>query len=282
MPAPGRRTPRNYKSADYYLNRISIFHPDQERLRSQLLEIFGHGEENTVLLQRIRAELNDGLLVSKEVVSNPRVYQYLREALESRSVRVPATVIDTVSGSFVSKRIIASIWVDSEDKVKIDSLLLEYRNVRQLIVNSNKDILSEQQEESTRLETDPGASSSNRGSPEDINDARQTLDRLITEEERAISRRDLGNESPDDEMAEPEPGRDECDHEVSKSRSQDQTTDQDHGNNNDEDQEPLPMETENPARVAEDDRSVEIITPHGFNPLDDRNVTRRERQPHTQ
>lgn len=209
MPAPERRTPRSYKSAEYYLDRIHVFHPDEQRLKTQMLAIFRHCEEHKVLLDRIRTELNDGLLVSKEVVFNPKEYQYFCKAFECRKVRVKANVINKWSCSFVAKLIIAAIWLEDEEKVKRGTLLLEYHNVSQLVVNSNKDILSEQEDESTGLETDPQSSSSSWQSPEEINGARRTLDCMKTEDQRAITVRALGNESPDDEMSELEPGRDE-------------------------------------------------------------------------
>lgn len=83
MPAPGRRTPRTYKPAAYYLERIPILHPDQGRLKAQLTSIFHHEENGADLIARIKEELSDGLLVSREVVLNPNVYEFLLEALES-------------------------------------------------------------------------------------------------------------------------------------------------------------------------------------------------------
>lgn len=151
MPTRGRRCAKTYKSAENYLNRITIYHPDQDRLKTQLLEIFGHGEEDATILRRIRREVNDGPLVSMEVVPSPKVYLSLRGALQSIGVRLRVSVLDTTAGSFVAKRIIATILQNPEDKVKGDSLLLNYRNLRKLVVNSNKDILSESQQESTRL-----------------------------------------------------------------------------------------------------------------------------------
>lgn len=109
MPARGRRRPRTYKSAEYYTNRITTSHPYQERLKTQLLEMFSHGQEEQVLLTRIQTDINDGLLVSREAVSNSNVYKHLRDALKSRSIRVPAVVIDKTAGAFIAKRIIAAI-----------------------------------------------------------------------------------------------------------------------------------------------------------------------------
>lgn len=174
-----------------------------------------------------------------------KVYEYLREALESRKIRVPAIVIDSVSGSFVAKRIIAAIWLYDEVKVKRDFPILEYNNVRQIIFNSNKDILSEHPAEPTRLETDPGTSSSSRRSAEEINNARQTLDRFTTEEQRAISGRDLGNEWTDDEIEEPEPEHAEFEHEASLYYEQDQTPDQVNANDENREQNLLPRKVEN-------------------------------------
>lgn len=65
-------------------------------------------------MERIKTEISDELLVSVEAVSNPKVYRFLREALDSRGVQVPASVIDTIAGSFVAKRIIAAIWKEDD------------------------------------------------------------------------------------------------------------------------------------------------------------------------
>lgn len=45
MPARGRRRPRTYKSTEHYLNHIPVYHPNQERLKEQLLTVLGHDEE---------------------------------------------------------------------------------------------------------------------------------------------------------------------------------------------------------------------------------------------
>lgn len=153
-------------------------------MKREVLEIFSNGEEEQALLTRLRQEINDRLLVSKEVFTNPGVYKYLREALESRRVRVPVSVVDTTAGSFVAKRIIAAIWSDANDKVKRDALPLEYHNLRQLVVNSNMEILSEQLGDSTQPEINTGPSSSSRRSSEGMDNTRRTLDRLTTEEKK--------------------------------------------------------------------------------------------------
>lgn len=93
------------------------------------------------LIARLKGIVSDGLLVSKEVVPNPEFYRRLRVALESRSVYVPSLVQDRNSGSFVAKRVIAAIWSDQAERVHRDSLLLEYHNIRQEVVNANKDFL---------------------------------------------------------------------------------------------------------------------------------------------
>lgn len=187
MPTPGRRNPTTYKPAQYYLDRIPILHSQQQRLTDQLKEIFRHNEEGDALTKRIKEELTEGLLVSPDVVSNPKVYRFLREAVESRGIPLLATVQDTIAGSFVAKRIIAAIWSTNDDKVKRDSLLMEYHNARQAAVISNKDIVSQDQSQgtSTRLSGVLGASSSTSRPPEEIAHARQTLERLNTEEARA-------------------------------------------------------------------------------------------------
>lgn len=82
MPAPGGRTPCTYKSPELYTERIPILHSDQERLKTQLTSIFSHKAERANLITRIKDKLSDGLLFSEKVVSNPKVYEYLREALE--------------------------------------------------------------------------------------------------------------------------------------------------------------------------------------------------------
>lgn len=169
MPARGKRTPRTYKPAEHYLNRFQVFHPDQQTLKNQLLEIFSHGEEEAALLRRIDNELSEGLLVSREVVLNPEIYRCLREALESRGILVPDTVLDTQSGSFIAKRVIAAVWHDQNNKIKRDPLLLEYHNVRQEVVKASKAILQERQDGSTRIEpSGPGQSSSSRHTQQQI------------------------------------------------------------------------------------------------------------------
>lgn len=96
------------------------------------------------------------------------------------------------------KRIIAVIWQDPEDKVKRDSLLLEYHNLRQLVVNSNKEIISEPQEESTRIEVEAGPSSSSWRSPEEIDNARRELNHLKSEELKAAAGQDEGLQEDED------------------------------------------------------------------------------------
>lgn len=159
MPARGRRRPTIYRSAEYYINIIQTYHPDQESLKTQLTELFAHIEVGNTVLTRFRIELNDGLLVSIEVFANPDVYRCFRDALESRELRVPIIVHDKTAESFVAKKLIAEIWQNPDDKVKRYSLLQEYHNIPQLVVNANKDILSERQEASTRMETEQGPSS---------------------------------------------------------------------------------------------------------------------------
>lgn len=198
MPARDRRRPRTYKSAKHYHGRIQANHPDQQRLKDQLLEIFAHNDAGHTLLQIIGIELHEGLFVSKEVVKNPDIYKQLRDALESREVRVPPSVIDTASGYFVAKRIIAAIWQDPVHKLKLDLLLFEYHNLRQIVINSNKDILSEEQEQTTILESDPGPSSATRHSIAEIDNSRRTLALLKTEEQMATSGREVEEGSEDE------------------------------------------------------------------------------------
>lgn len=138
MPARGRHLPTTHKSVEHYVNRIQTSHPYQEMLKQQLLEIFGQDEEESILLSWIRQEINHRLFVSKKVFPNPTVYRYPREALESIGVQVKVVVTDKTSVSFVAKKFIAPIWQNAGDKIKSYSLLLEYHNLRQMVVNSNK------------------------------------------------------------------------------------------------------------------------------------------------
>lgn len=50
MLARGRRRPRTYKSADHYLNRINTYHTNQKRLKTKLVDKFGHREEDQTVL----------------------------------------------------------------------------------------------------------------------------------------------------------------------------------------------------------------------------------------
>lgn len=306
MPARGRRVPRTYKSAEHYINRFQVFHPDQQRLKEQLLAIFAHGEQEHELLGRIRTELSDGLLVSREVVPNPDIYRCMRDALESRGVRVPDSVTDTQSGSFIAKRVIAAIWQDSSSKVKRDSLLLEYHNLRQEVVKVNKDILSERQEESTRIElgpaSGPGQSSSSRHTEREVDNARATLTRLSAEEQQAIAGGDREDESQDEAV-----GRDNHDdhdqyREFQRNNQDEEGDDANHSRsdnrriehdaneadpaidlidlarpviNNRQQNRNLdlnPHQQSPPGR-----RSVQIIGEPQFDPYNDENVTRRNR-----
>lgn len=90
-----------------------------------------HGEEEKTFLTTIRCEINDGLLVSMEIITNPAMYRYLCEVVNNRVVLVPSSVTDKTAGYFVAKPIIATIWQNEERKVKRDSLLLKYHNLRQ-------------------------------------------------------------------------------------------------------------------------------------------------------
>lgn len=77
MQKTGRQKASAYKSAEYYLDRIPDLNADQERLRNRLKGIFQHGKEGNELIQRIKAELTEALIVSVEVVSNCKVYRFL-------------------------------------------------------------------------------------------------------------------------------------------------------------------------------------------------------------
>lgn len=152
MPSCGRRRPARYRSAEEYLGRIHVYDPYQERLKSQLLAAFSNKETGLEVLQRISNDINAGFFVSRKVLSNSNIYRCFREALESREVRVPVIVPETVAGSFVAKWIIAAIWSEIEHKVTRDSVLIEYDNVRKLVVNTNKDILQRRQKATLRPE----------------------------------------------------------------------------------------------------------------------------------
>lgn len=190
MPARGRRTPTIYKPAEHYLNRIQVFHPYQLRLKDQLLDIFAYNEEETVLLRPIHSQLSDGLLFSRESVTNTDVYRCLRDALESRGMTVPVTVAGTPAGSFISKRNIAEIWHDPNNKVKREALLLEYHNIRQDVLKNNREIVQERQNESTiaRLAppSGPGQSSSRRHTQEEITADERNI-RHLSQEEKPIT-----------------------------------------------------------------------------------------------
>lgn len=79
MPARGRRWPRTYKEAEEYLNRIQSYKSHEERLKTQLLQIFEHKEQGTNPLDRIRENISYGHFVSREVLSNPDIYRCLRD-----------------------------------------------------------------------------------------------------------------------------------------------------------------------------------------------------------
>lgn len=79
---------------------------------------------------------------------------------------MPDTVLDTQPGSSIAKRVIAAMWHESRCKVKRDSLLLEYQNIRLEVVKASKEILQQWQNESTRIDSNlpsgPGQSSNTR------------------------------------------------------------------------------------------------------------------------
>lgn len=77
---------------------------------------------------------------------------------------------------------------------------------------------------------------------------------MNSEEERAVSGRDLGNDSADEEIEETEPAQDKA------------------NNNNDDDIIPR-------ISLIADKRRTEMTIPRIFNPQDDQNITRRVRQP---
>lgn len=169
------------------------------------------------------------------------------------------------------------MWYQDIDKVKRDSLLFEYHNARQIVVNSNKDIISEQQQaDSTRLETEAGDSSSSRRSPEEIDNARRTLEGPRKEEQQAISAGDKDAESPNEDAGEPEPQQNSDEDpppiQVPRILNRNESTNK---------QSPLMFGSINPARIIDVYRDVNADTTEGFDPLDDRNVTRRTRRYNT-
>lgn len=99
----------------------------------------------------------------------------------------------------MAKHIIAAILQNPTHKVKRDSLLLEYHNLRQIFINANKYILSEEQEQTTTIESDHYPSSVTGHSREQIDNARRTLAVLATEENQATAGRDFDDGSHDDE-----------------------------------------------------------------------------------
>lgn len=113
-----------------------------------------------------RDESNDGLLVSKHILSNLDIYRCLRDARERRNVQIPVVVPNTNMGSFVAKRVIAVVWHREEDNVTRDSLFLEYHNIREILANANKDLLTSRQgeilspEPLSSSQSEPGPSSS--------------------------------------------------------------------------------------------------------------------------
>lgn len=60
-------------TADHYLGKIQVFHPEQQRLKDQLLSIFSHGKEEAPFIRRMYEELSDGILISREVATNPDI-----------------------------------------------------------------------------------------------------------------------------------------------------------------------------------------------------------------
>lgn len=291
MPARGRRTPRTYKPAEHYLGKIQVFHPDQQRLKDQLLSIFSHDEEEGTLLRRIHEELSDGLLVSREVVTNPEIYRCARDALESRGIIVPDTVLDTNSGSFIAKRVIAAIWHEPSCKIKRDSLLLEYHNIRQEVVKASKEVLQQRQAESTRIDSDlpsgPGQSSHSRHTQEEITAAERNI-RYLSQEEQLDTDKD-----PDEASEEEIPQSQQVTNPVmnpEQSTVKEATTrnrmEQTNPNITNAPQPILPTNQNvhppfSDERLAADAHSVEIIGTPGFNPYSDDNITRRPRDNQT-
>lgn len=142
MPARGRRKPKNILPADKYFQCVHVYNADQERLKTQQIKIVENTDTQGRLVNRFKDEINDRLLISMEVFSNPDIYRWHRDALESIKVSIPSIVQDITSSSSISKRIIAAIWNELSDTVTRDSLLLEYQNIRKIVINANKDILT--------------------------------------------------------------------------------------------------------------------------------------------
>lgn len=57
VPARGRRISRTYKSEEYYINRITTSHPDQERMKTKLLQISSQNKTEEKLFQIIKLEI---------------------------------------------------------------------------------------------------------------------------------------------------------------------------------------------------------------------------------
>lgn len=185
----------------------------------------------------------------------------MRDALESRGIIVPDTVLDTQASSFISKRVIAAIWHDSDNKVKRDSLLLEYHNIRLEVVRANKDILLQRQAESTRdglgPRSGPGQSSASRHTQEEISNAQRNI-RNLSQEEHPASERELNDDS--EEEATQTAGQTQIkppENNASLSRNVN-----------------LPFSDERLAAYAQ---SIEIIGEPQLDPLNDENITRSRR-----
>lgn len=121
--------------------------------------MFATEEREEELLDKFKGVISDWILVFREIVTNPDIYRYLREVLESRAILVPELVTDTQAGSFVAKIIIAAVWASPGEKVLRDSLLLEYHNTRKEVVNANKGFLERRFTPSLSPEADAPSSS---------------------------------------------------------------------------------------------------------------------------
>lgn len=88
-------------------------------------------------------------------------------------------------------------------------LLFEYHKLRQLVVNSNKEIISEPQKELTRIEGETGPSSSSKGSPEEIDNAIRTKDCIKSEEQRIAACPNEGCQEDEDINSELDNGEQE-------------------------------------------------------------------------
>lgn len=271
MPARGTGHPRTYQSADYHINRISVLLPDVQRLKDQSLSILPYGEEGDSLLKRIREELNDSLLLSREVITKPDVYRHLSNALESRNVQVSSSVVDINGVSFVAMQIIAAIWNRPEDKVKRDSLLLEYQNRRNMILAECKHILSGKQDQSTRTESGKGPSSCSKHSPTtDIDSNRRNSNQLSSKYRKPLPGREMDDESPDEDPQGHHPEVDEEDQHIF-SDNDDRSADIN-----------VQGQVEEARSAVDGGQSVKIIQPELFNASGDRNITGNVRQTGTE